>query len=349
MNILLCSESPIKLKAVQNIFPDSRVDTYDCSSLNLPNQPINSSWKCALRRLKYAMENTNNYDLYIAIESGLVTTDWNCREECYVIIDDGSIRGNDATSCHIRTKDIKLVQKIILDADHELGHSITFGEMLYDQKLCDDPKNWMKTCLLYDRQEMIESALSHAMADRKDGLERVNQINSCYKTYINFPKPGVVFHDLFGVLANSEALDNLSELLKRRYLLDDQEEDQEKVADYVVGMESRGFFGVLLAQQLGIGFIPIRKAGKLPGEVETIEYGTEYSRDVCQISKDIPSGSRVILFDDLIATGGSLKAGISLLEKLNCQIVDICVLKEVVGLREKAKATLGRKYTVLLK
>jgi adenine phosphoribosyltransferase len=66
------------------------------------------------------------------------------------------------------------------------------------------------------------------------------------------------------------------------------------------------------------------------------------------MSTDIPAGSKVIIFDDLIATGGSLKAAITLIEKLNCHIVDICVLREVVALREKARETLKRNYTVLL-
>ena len=341
MRILVCSESSIKKKAVQKVFPNDAIETLDCSSLKLPAQPINSTRQCASQRLEYALATAPGYDCYVAIENGLLIKSDHGREECYVIIDQQSLRGYGEKHIFIRSQQIPFLQRIAVESDHELGHSVTLGELLHETNAMINPKNWMKTTHEYDRSEMIEQALWSAIKDRNTGLDQVQQVNSCYKTYENFPKPGVNFQDLFGALSNYEALDNLGDLFERRY--------SDAEIDYVVGMESRGFFGILLALRLRCGFIPIRKAGKLPGEVETVEYGTEYSRDTCQMSKDIPANSRVILFDDLIATGGSLKAGITLLEKLNCQIVDVCVLKEVVSLENKAKETVGRSYTVLLK
>ena len=341
MRILVCSTSALKKEAVQKVFPNDTVETLDCSYLRLPAQPINSAHQCAYRRLEYAMATAPNYDCYVAIESGLLIKSDQRREECQVIIDQQSLRGYGEKHIFIRAEMIRFLQVLVLETDHELGHSVTLGEMLHERDATIDPKNWMKTTHAYDRGEMIEHTLQSAICDRNAGLNQVQQVNSCYKIYENFPKPGVKFQDLFGVLANYEAIENLGDLFERRY--------HGLEIDYVVGMESRGFFGILLALKLKCGFIPIRKAGKLPGEVETVEYGTEYSRDTCQISKDIPANSKVILFDDLIATGGSLRAGITLLEKLNCSIVDICVLKEVVSLEDKARETVGRKYTVLLK
>ena len=341
MRILVCSESSLKKEAVQKVFPDDTVETLDCNVLMLPAQPINSTRQCAYRRLEYALTTAPGYDCYVAIENGLVIKSDHGREECYAIIDQESLRGYGRNDILIGSENIPFLQRIAVESDHELGHSVTLGELLHEKDPTIDPKNWMKTTHEYDRHEMIEQALRSAVRNRKTGLAQVRQVNSCYKTYENFPKPGVNFQDLFGVLANPEAIENLGDLFERRY--------SDSQVNYVVGMESRGFFGILLALKLKCGFIPIRKAGKLPGEVETIEYGTEYSRDTCQMSKDISVGSKVILFDDLIATGGSLKAGITLLEKLNCEILDVCVLKEVISLENKAKETVGRSYTVLLK
>jgi adenine phosphoribosyltransferase len=200
-----------------------------------------------------------------------------------------------------------------------------------------DAKDWMKTILHCDRINMIKEALT--AVDINNDLKK--QVLKAYKSYPDFPKPGVIFQDIFAVLAHKDALNSLSIIMREEY-------ESEKI-DYVVGLESRGFFGVLLAKELKVGFIPIRKKGKLPGQVVRVDYGTEYSQDTCEISTDIPPNSRVLVFDDLIATGGSLLASVTLLNKVKCYVVDCCVLREVVSLREQAIKTMnGQSYTVLL-
>ena len=158
----------------------------------------------------------------------------------------------------------------------------------------------------------------------------------------------MVFQDIFSVLRNPNSKKLLEKLLKQRYKYTE--------FDCVVGIESRGFIiAEMLSSVLEKGFIPIRKVdkttatSKIPGVVETISYGTEYSKDSIAISKDFLPGMKVIICDDLIATGGSLKAAIDLVERVGGIVVDCCVIVEEPKFCDKARATLGRDYTVLLK
>lgn len=355
MEVLLCSESSIKTQAVLEFYQsyhaediNVKITTFNCDELKLPAQPINSALICAKLRLDYAKQKTNGkYDIYIAIESG-ISTEYHYCEECCVIIDDG-IMSNGSELRPIPWEYNKLIYSCIIDpCTSELGSDITFGELLHQQDLSIDPKNWMLKICGYDRKDMIKDSIRNTIGGTNYQRSLIQNVLKSYKSYPDFPKPGILFQDIFAVLANPDAVDDLCTLLKLRYSCETQHASLNKV-DYIVGLESRGFFGVLLAKKLKVGFIPIRKAGKLPGKVKQIKYGTEYSSDVCEMSTDIPKGSRVIIFDDLIATGGSLKAAIILLESLDCVIVDLCVLREVPELKGKAQETLQRPYTVLLK
>ena len=348
MEVLLCSESQLKTEAVREFYKsegiDVKITNFNCDELELPAQPIDSALTCAKRRFDYAREKTNRkYDIYIAIESG-ISSEYNSHysEECCVIIDDGIMSHGSEFIPIPKEYNIMIYSSIIEPCTLELGSDITFGELLHGQDPTIDPKNWMLKICEYDRKDMIKDAIRGTVCGQRNYQKYlIDDVMKAYKSYPDFPKPGVLFQDIFAVLADPDAVDALRILLKLRYSLD-------KV-NYIVGLESRGFFGILLAQELKVGFIPIRKAGKLPGKVKQIEYGTEYSRDTCEISTDIPKGSRVIIFDDLIATGGSLKAAVTLLESLDCIVVDLCVLREVVELKDKAQETLQRPYTVLCK
>ena len=358
MKVLLCSTSTIKIQAVTEFFKEKEIkvdiDTFNCDSLGLPLQPIDSSTQCAQMRLDYARENINQnikenakdkYDYYIAVENGLNLP---LVEECCVMIERKGVKIYEKSFCGIPTiyrdvyDDLKNeYMKNLKESSNKLllGHNITLGEMIHKMDSSVDPKNWTKNCG-YDRVEMIKDALKIAFAHLEKELNSVKQVIAAYKTYPDFPKPGVLFQDIFAVLADPTVTKTLCKIMKNRYA--------SCKVDYIVGLESRGFFGILLAKELEVGFIPIRKKGKLPGPVERVNYGTEYSQDTCEISTSIPENSNVIIFDDLIATGGSIQAAIILLTKMKSRIVDICVLREVVSLRNKAEETLGRKYTVLL-
>ncbi len=352
MKVLLCSTSTIKSEALNEFLsqrvPNFTIDTFDCSALGLPNQPIRSTLKCAKARLDYAkkMNSGKYYDLCISIENGIEesTSSKQICDTCYIFIEGRGYLSVGACELAIPETLLHLLPFPLTNGlDHELGNNVTFGEKLQKEypDLNIDPKNWMKTICNFDRVKMILESLTNAESGIKTLEKDTEQVLKAYKSYPDFPKPGVLFQDIFAVLADKNALQTLVKLMASRYQYD-------KI-DYVVGLESRGFFGVLLAKELGFGFVPIRKAGKLPGEVKRIEYGTEYSKDSCEISTSIPPGSRVLVFDDLIATGGSLKASVLLLNDLKCEIVDCCVLREVVSLRQQARETMGdQSYTVLL-
>jgi len=144
------------------------------------------------------------------------------------------------------------------------------------------------------------------------------EIKSKIRAIPNFPKPGIMFRDITTLLKDARGLGHVINELEERY--------HKAKINYVAGIESRGFIiGGALAHKLGVGFIPIRKKGKLPAEVIREEYELEYGRDVVEMHKDaLKKGDRVLLVDDLIATGGTALAACKLIEKVG-GIVEECV------------------------
>jgi len=129
----------------------------------------------------------------------------------------------------------------------------------------------------------------------------------------NFPKPGISFKDITPLLANGDAFATcVSEL--SCFIQDD--------VDFIVGIESRGFlFGAALAQMTGLGFIPVRKPGKLPANVHSIDYELEYGMDRLEIHRDaLSKGQKIVVVDDLLATGGTAKATVQLIEQLGATV-----------------------------
>lgn len=147
----------------------------------------------------------------------------------------------------------------------------------------------------------------------------------------DFPKPGVGFKDITPLLDSKEAL---SEALKRFVSL-----SENKKIDKVISMEARGFFfGPLIAYEIGAGFIPIRKPGKLPYKTYSQEYDLEYGTDVLEMHIDaIKPGDRVLIHDDVLATGGTAEAVVKLVEKAGGIIVQLDFLIDLTFLNGKEK------------
>ena len=147
----------------------------------------------------------------------------------------------------------------------------------------------------------------------------------------NFPKEGISFKDITTLISDGEALKETIDQFVA-YLKD-------KKVDLIVGPEARGFiFGVPVAYALGIGFIPVRKPGKLPGEVISVNYGLEYGEDQLQIHKDaIKPGQRVAIVDDLLATGGTVEGVAKLIEEAGGEVVALDFLIELTELNGKDK------------
>jgi len=133
----------------------------------------------------------------------------------------------------------------------------------------------------------------------------------------DFPKEGIIFKDITTLLKNPQGLKDSVDMLVDAF--------RDVKPEVVAGIESRGFiFGSSIAYNLGIGFVPIRKPGKLPAETHSEEYELEYGTDTIEIHKDaIKEGQRVLLVDDLLATGGTAKAAIKLLEVTGGKVVGV--------------------------
>jgi len=158
-------------------------------------------------------------------------------------------------------------------------------------------------------------------------------LKSLIRDIPDFPKPGILFRDITTLLCNPEGL---------RYTIDTLTQKCKEAgfsADYVVGMESRGFiFGPPLAYHLGAGFIPVRKPGKLPAAVHTVEYELEYGMDRLEVHQDaFNAGSRVLIVDDLIGTGGTAGATAKLLQQIGCEIVGFGFIIELRDLGGRQK------------
>lgn len=143
------------------------------------------------------------------------------------------------------------------------------------------------------------------------------------RTIPDFPKPGIQFKDITTLLADKKALQLTSILLCEPF--------REKEVDYVVGLESRGFlFGTNMAQDLNAGFIPVRKPGKLPHHTISETYALEYGEDSLELHSDaFKKGSKVIIHDDLIATGGSAGAATRLVERLGGVVIGYSFIMEL--------------------
>jgi adenine phosphoribosyltransferase len=163
----------------------------------------------------------------------------------------------------------------------------------------------------------------------------------------DFPKPGIIFKDISTLLSNPEAFNTLMDHLTNRYLGYE--------LDYIAGIDARGFiFGAILADRLGVGFVPVRKKGKLPYTTVAEKYSLEYGFDEVEIhidafdSKDNPdgNGAKVLLVDDLIATGGTAQAAANLIDRVGAHCVEACFVMEL-GFLKGREGISAPVYSVL--
>jgi 5'-methylthioadenosine phosphorylase len=157
----------------------------------------------------------------------------------------------------------------------------------------------------------------------------------------NWPKQGIVFRDITSLLSDREGMKRVTDIFVNRY--------KNKRIDVIAGIEARGFIiGGILADKLGAGFVPIRKSGKLPRETLKEEYELEYGKDNIEIHRDaIKPGDRVLLIDDLIATGGTALAGCNLIEKLGGIIEEVAFVIELPDLKGREKLKKWEVFSVV--
>jgi adenine phosphoribosyltransferase len=158
----------------------------------------------------------------------------------------------------------------------------------------------------------------------------------------DFPKPGILFYDITTLLKDAKAYKAAIDLMLEPY--------KDEAIDLVVGMESRGFiFSAPLAYLLDAGLVPVRKLGKLPAETITVEYALEYGSNTLEIHRDaIQPGQRVLIVDDLLATGGTVHGTIELVERLQGEVVGLGFLVELDFLKGRDRLD-GRRVTSVIK
>ena len=170
----------------------------------------------------------------------------------------------------------------------------------------------------------------------------MEDLKSLIRTIPDFPKPGIEFRDITTLLLNPEGLRKTVAAIASEY-------KGEKL-DMVCGVESRGFIlGAPVALELGVGFVPVRKEGKLPGETHGVEYTLEYGEDRLEIHVDaLKPGMRVLMVDDLLATGGTMEAACKLVEKIGCEIIGCAFVVELPDLHGRKRINPPHRITSLV-
>ena len=179
--------------------------------------------------------------------------------------------------------------------------------------------------LVFDRKNQGPTTKGKKLETRNPTLETfpMDHLKELIREVPDFPKPGINFYDITTLLKHPEGLHGTVDALAKEF-------DGQKV-DSVIGIEARGFiFAPALAYHLGAGFVPVRKPRKLPAECASITYELEYGQDTLQIHRDaVGDGHRVIIADDLLATGGTAKAVVDLVEQLGGTVVGLVFVVEL--------------------
>jgi len=159
----------------------------------------------------------------------------------------------------------------------------------------------------------------------------VAELRDCVRDIADFPKPGVTFKDITPLLSNTDAFRSTIDLIAGHF-------DGQPV-DRVLGVEARGFIiAAPVAYKFGAAFIPVRKAGKLPWEIERVEYELEYGSDLLEIHRDaVAPGDRVVIVDDVLATGGTAAATVRLVEKLGGVVAGLAFVIDLAFLNGREK------------
>ena len=193
-------------------------------------------------------------------------------------------------------------------------------------------KHFIKNCLYFWQYKFIikKCFLKQRAVNRKKGI-KMKKIEEYVRSIPDFPEPGIIFSDITSVLQDADGLQlAIDSMIK---LLDGVD------FDVVAGTESRGFiFGVPIADEMHKPLVPVRKKGKLPCETISQSYDLEYGQATIEMHKDsIKPGQKVVLVDDLIATGGTIEAAIKLVEQLGGEVVKVIFLMELAGLKGRER------------
>ncbi len=169
----------------------------------------------------------------------------------------------------------------------------------------------------------------------------MEELKSIIRDIPDFPKKGIIFKDITTLLADAKSYQRMVDLLSHRYV-------GEKI-DKVVGVEARGFIiGAALAYKLGAGIVLVRKPGKLPAKTFKKSYDLEYGTDTLEVHTDaIKKGERVLIADDLLATGGTMAAVVDMVNAMGGELVECCFMAELEFLDGRKKLPAGKVFSLL--
>lgn len=333
LKVAITTESEIKKTAVQasfqNRFPDEYIEILEFKTdSDIPEQPI--GYDVALRgvhnRIANLPENAiDGVDYVVSIENYIEQSQSGAWKDIGLLLVINNATHEELISktkpTNFSVEYYKLAKKMSDSISHD-GLSFTVGKAIAQAhpEITIDPSDWQQESEFggISRVDLLKESLFKTLH-----ADEITFLNSLLVLYPDFPKPGVLFKDFFPLLSDKEGLRTVIGLLGDYY--------REKEIDFIVGLESRGFIiGAALAAEIGVGFVPVRKPGKLPGETYQITYQKEYGTDTLVISKTaLFPGARVLIVDDLIATGGSAKAAIALVQMAGAVPVEFATLFEV--------------------
>jgi adenine phosphoribosyltransferase len=166
----------------------------------------------------------------------------------------------------------------------------------------------------------------------------MRELKSYIRDIPNFPKKGIIFKDVTTLLKNRSAFKKVVDEISARF--------KDKKVDFVLSVEARGFlFGAAVAYKLGAGIVPVRKKGKLPDKTFSVTYDLEYGKDTLEVHQDaFREGTRILIVDDLLATGGTTRAVVELVERMGGKIVGIAFVIELLPLKGRERL---RGYPVI--
>lgn len=287
-------------------------------------QPIGdqNGYLVACQRINnYIAEHYDVKNIIIAIESYLDKVDDVWYDKCVVVI-----RWKD-TVIHTVSKTLVSFDNSLMDMlfqnskDMPHGRDVTLGSIIGDiYNTAGD--NWYECYNKFDRVHHIKETLNQLIDDNK--LKKLVYDN--IPKYPDFPKKGIIFSDVISMFSDGLIKSIIMYCIKQAINTEINYD-----YNYIVGLESRGFIiGSMIANELGCGFVPIRKAGKLPGETYQAKYIKEYGEDVFEIQKNaLRENARVLVVDDILATGGSLMAAKELLSNYSNIRIDYFVIEDV--------------------
>ena len=324
-HIVLLSNSMVKKQAFFKSYFGTITSHLKCmnATTNTP-QPIGNKngYKVACQRIDNYLHTSNDYtNIIMAIESYLDMVDDIWYDKCVVVI-----RWKD-TIVHMISDTLVALDNTLIpmlfqnSKELPLGRDITLGSIIADvYNVSSD--NWYNCFNRFDRVNHIMNTLNQLITSNAIKELIYNNI----PRYIDYPKKGIIFSDIVSMFSDGLISSFLMDMIRQKIKTDIP-------YDYIVGLESRGFIiGSMIARDLGCGFVAIRKEGKLPGETYKVSYEKEYGKDVFEIQKNvIKENARILVVDDILATGGTLMAAKELLSNFKPHCIDYFVMEDVLG------------------